>query len=74
VEFPNIIKPSRYHRILDGIELTIARERLGIRANKFAELCGWSKTQQSRLENGENEVHIDITNKIIEVLISLQKP
>lgn len=73
MEFADIIKPSKYHRTLVGIELTMARERFGITAKEFAELCGWSQPQQSRFENGENEVHIDITNKIAVVLISLQK-
>lgn len=72
-ELSDMVKPAKYHRTLVGVELTIAREKLDLTQEVFAELCGWSAPQQSRLENGENEVRIDITNKITEVLISLQK-
>lgn len=72
-QFPNVIKPAQFHRTLIGVELIIEREKLGISSKAFAKLCGWSQPQQSRLENGVNEVRIGITNKITKVLISLQK-
>ena len=72
-EFSDMVKPAKYHRTLVGVELTIAREKLDLTQEAFAELCGWSAPQQSRLENGENEIRINVTDKIIKVLAEYTK-
>lgn len=38
---------------IDPLAITHLRKELGISLQKFADMCGWSKSYQSRLENGD---------------------
>lgn len=64
-----LIKPSIYHRTLNGIELVKRREAAGLTQAEFAGRCGWSQQFQSQIEAPkEHEVCVDVANKIIQVI------
>lgn len=43
----------------DGVDLTKAREKLGLTQEQFAEKCKWSQTNQYQLELPNVEHHLD---------------
>jgi len=64
-----LIGPSKYHRTLDGVELTKARERLKLSQEEFADKCGWTHQYQSRLEVPEmHEISAENAEKILELI------
>ena len=64
-EFENIISQSQYHRSINGIQLAMAREKVGLSQAAFAQKCGWSQQFQSRIEApGMHEVSISIAETI----------
>lgn len=64
-----IIKDAKLHKTIDGTQLTIAREQLGLTQSEFADRCFWSQQYQSKLESArEQEVSIDIAMRIIRIL------
>lgn len=46
-----------------GIELTRARESLGLSQAEFAERCGWTQQQQSKLEQPGIEHKLDFDKR-----------
>lgn len=65
----SIVKPSIWHRTIDGSQLMLAREMAGLTQQEFAELCGWSQEHQSQLERPqEYEIHIHKAEKILQAL------
>lgn len=68
-----VIKPSKYHRIVDGTELVEARGRLFITQAVFASKCDWSPQYQAQLEApGEHEIPATNAEKILQVLYPAQ--
>ena len=68
-----LIQPSKFHRTIDGVELAKAREEKGLTQQRFADLCGWSRTYQVQLEHpGEHEVSLDTAEKIYRVFSECQ--
>ncbi len=63
-----LIKPSKYHRTIDGMELVHAREGLFLTQAFFAALCGWSQPYQARLEDGESEISVETAAKIMQAV------
>ena len=68
-----LVAPSRYHRILVGIELVKARETFNMTQQEFADLCSWSRQYQQRLESATHEVSTTIIEKILMVLSDCNK-
>lgn len=62
--------PKRF--VFDSHLFVKVRCHLGISAGKFAELCGWSRQYQSKLEDGEfftiSEEKRDVIQKVLEKL------
>lgn len=64
-----LITDSKLHKMLNGIELIKRREELGLTQADFAELCGWSRTYQYKLELPDiHEIPTDIAEKIMKIL------
>ena len=50
---------------INGVELAILREGLGMSQEEFARKCGWTQQNQSILEKlGEHEVGMDVIELI----------
>jgi transcriptional regulator with XRE-family HTH domain len=50
---------------IDGQELQYARRRAGLTAMQCAELCGWSRSYQSALENGSVATVSEATKNVL---------
>lgn len=69
----DIIKPSKYHRTIDGAKLAFARDEKGLTQARFAALCHWSTSYQCQLESpGEHEVPTSTAETIYNVFSELQ--
>lgn len=58
---------------LNGIELTLRREALGLNQTEFAEQCGWSQPYQCKLEqHGIHRIPKETANEIMKILRKLR--
>ena len=64
-----LIRPSRFHFVIDGTALVKAREKRGMTQAEFAEKCGWTQQFQSKLEQPtEHEISREAGQSLERVL------
>lgn len=69
-----VVKPSIWHRTIDGTKLCLARRSKGFSQEQFAAAAGWSRQYQSQLEAPDlHEVHIH-TATIIQTILDSNLP
>ena len=52
-----LVGPSVDHRMIDGDNLYLIRDQLGLTQQEFADQCGWTRENQSKIERlGKHEV------------------
>ena len=67
-----LISSSKYHRTVNGTELTRAREEVSLTQEEFAEKCEWSQQFQSQIEApGEHEITTEAATKILYIFLNL---